>query len=69
MTALAVEVLAGEPLRHLALRRRRKLLRDVGKQLAALNFKIVNIDATIMAQAPRMTPHKARMIGNIAADL
>jgi 2-C-methyl-D-erythritol 2,4-cyclodiphosphate synthase len=47
----------------------RKLLRDVGKQLAALNFRIVNIDATIMAQAPRMTPHKARMIGNIAADL
>lgn len=47
----------------------RKLLRDVAKQLAALNFKIVNIDATIIAQAPRMTPHKARMIGNIAADL
>jgi 2-C-methyl-D-erythritol 2,4-cyclodiphosphate synthase len=47
----------------------RKLLRDVAKKLSALNFKVVNIDATIIAQAPRMAPHMARMIGNIAADL
>ncbi len=31
--------------------------------------RIVNVDATIVAQAPRMAPHVARMIGNIAADL
>ena len=32
-------------------------------------YAIVNIDATIVAEAPRMAPHVARMIGNIAADL
>jgi 2-C-methyl-D-erythritol 2,4-cyclodiphosphate synthase len=47
----------------------RELLRDVAKKLAALNLKVVNIDSTIIAQAPRMAPHKSRMIGNIAADL
>jgi 2-C-methyl-D-erythritol 2,4-cyclodiphosphate synthase len=47
----------------------RMLLRDVAKKLAALNLKVVNVDATIVAEAPRMTPHMARMIGNIAADL
>jgi len=41
----------------------------VAKKLAALNLKVVNIDSTIIAQAPRMAPHKMRMIGNIAADL
>jgi 2-C-methyl-D-erythritol 2,4-cyclodiphosphate synthase len=47
----------------------RMLLRDVAKKLAALKLKVVNVDATIVAEAPRMTPHMARMIGNIAADL
>jgi 2-C-methyl-D-erythritol 2,4-cyclodiphosphate synthase len=30
---------------------------------------VVNIDATILAQAPRMAPHMPRMAANIAADL
>ena len=47
----------------------RKLLRDVAKKLGSLNLQVVNIDATIIAQEPRMAPHVARMIGNIAADL
>ena len=47
----------------------RKLLRDVAKKLAARNLKVVNIDATIIAQEPRLAPHRERMIGNIAADL
>jgi 2-C-methyl-D-erythritol 2,4-cyclodiphosphate synthase len=47
----------------------RKLLRDVGKKLAQQKLRIVNIDATIIAQEPRMSPHMARMIGNIASDL
>ena len=47
----------------------RKLLRDVAKKVAALNLKVINIDATIIAQEPRMAPYKSRMIGNIAADL
>ena len=47
----------------------RKLLREVAKKLAVLSLRVVNIDATIIAQEPRMAPHVARMIGNIAADL
>lgn len=47
----------------------RTLLKDVGKKLGAQGFRVVNIDATIIAQAPRMGPHVAKMIGNIAADL
>ena len=47
----------------------RMLLRDVARKLAALKLRVVNVDATIVAQAPRMTPHFARMTGNIAADL
>ena len=47
----------------------RRLLRDVAKKIKERNFRIVNIDATILAQEPRMAPHIPRMIGNIAADL
>ncbi|MBI1943006.1 MAG: 2-C-methyl-D-erythritol 2,4-cyclodiphosphate synthase [Betaproteobacteria bacterium] len=47
----------------------RALLREIGKKIGAQGFRIVNIDATIIAEAPRMAPHVARMIGNIAADL
>ena len=45
----------------------RVLLREVKKKLGA--HRIVNIDATILAQAPRMAPHVPRMIEHIAADL
>ena len=47
----------------------RELLRATAKKLADAGYKIVNLDATIVAQAPRMAPHVAKMIGNIAADL
>jgi 2-C-methyl-D-erythritol 2,4-cyclodiphosphate synthase len=47
----------------------RALLRDVMSKLKAKKFKVLNVDATILAQEPRMAPHVARMIGNIAADL
>ena len=46
----------------------RALLRRVGLLLVPA-WTIVNIDATIIAQAPRMTPFKAQMRANIAADL
>jgi 2-C-methyl-D-erythritol 2,4-cyclodiphosphate synthase len=32
-------------------------------------MQIINLDATILAQEPRMAPHVARMIEHIAADL
>jgi 2-C-methyl-D-erythritol 2,4-cyclodiphosphate synthase len=47
----------------------RALLRDVAAKLAARNFRVINVDATILAQAPRMAPHMPRMSANIAADL
>ncbi len=47
----------------------RALLRKVGQLLEAGKFKVVNIDSTIIAQAPRMAPHIPAMVANIAADL
>jgi 2-C-methyl-D-erythritol 2,4-cyclodiphosphate synthase len=47
----------------------RVLLRDVARRLAAAGFRVVNVDATIIAQAPRMTPHMRQMVANIAHDL
>jgi len=47
----------------------RALLRDVAQKLREKRYRVVNIDATILAQAPRMAPHMPRMIANIAADL
>ena len=47
----------------------RELLRATGRKVAEAGYRIVNLDATIIAQEPRMAPHIARMIGNVAADL
>jgi 2-C-methyl-D-erythritol 2,4-cyclodiphosphate synthase len=47
----------------------RGLLRDVANKLKERNLRVINLDATILAQQPRMAPHIARMIANIAADL
>ena len=47
----------------------RMLLRDVAAKVKQQGYEIVNIDATIAAEAPRMAPHVKRMIANIAADL
>ena len=47
----------------------REILRATAKKIAEAGYRIVNVDATIIAQAPKMAPHVARMIGNIAADL
>jgi 2-C-methyl-D-erythritol 2,4-cyclodiphosphate synthase len=47
----------------------REILRATGRKVAEAGYRVVNIDATIIAQAPRMAPHVPKMIGNIAADL
>jgi 2-C-methyl-D-erythritol 2,4-cyclodiphosphate synthase len=47
----------------------RKLLRHVAELISSQALRVVNIDATIIAQAPRMGPHISRMQENIAADL
>jgi 2-C-methyl-D-erythritol 2,4-cyclodiphosphate synthase len=47
----------------------RILLRAVKDQLTAAGWRIVNVDATIHAQRPKMAPHIPRMIAVIAEDL
>jgi 2-C-methyl-D-erythritol 2,4-cyclodiphosphate synthase len=47
----------------------RELLREVARKLTALGFRVENVDATLIAQAPRMAPHIPQMRENIAADL
>ena len=47
----------------------RILLREVARLLKVAGFRVGNIDATIIAQAPKMAPHIVKMVENIAADL
>ncbi len=47
----------------------RVLLREVSRLVQAEGYRVVNIDATIVAQAPKMAPHVPAMVDNIAADL
>jgi 2-C-methyl-D-erythritol 2,4-cyclodiphosphate synthase len=47
----------------------RVLLRAAVQRVRQAGFAIANVDATIIAQAPKMAPHIAEMIANIAADL
>lgn len=47
----------------------RKLLREVKAAMTEKGWKVANIDSTIVAQAPRVSPYVAHMIANIAADL
>ncbi len=47
----------------------RKLLREVMRLLREKGYQLVNLDATIIAQAPRMAPHIPAMVSHIAEDL
>jgi 2-C-methyl-D-erythritol 2,4-cyclodiphosphate synthase len=47
----------------------RELLRQVAALVRARGHVVANIDATIIAQAPRMAPHIPAMVRNIAADV
>jgi 2-C-methyl-D-erythritol 2,4-cyclodiphosphate synthase len=47
----------------------RVLLRDAMKKVRAAGWEPVNIDATVHAQAPKIGPHAAAMVANIAQDL
>ena len=46
-----------------------ELLKHVGNLLAKHNYKIGNIDSTIIAQKPKMAPHIPTMRKNIADSL
>jgi len=47
----------------------RALLRHVAQLVAEQGYRIANLDATIIAQAPKMAPHIPAMVAHIAADL
>lgn len=47
----------------------RVLLREVCHLLGENNYRPINVDATIIAQMPKMSPHIPEMITNIANDL
>lgn len=47
----------------------RVLLRAAVQSVAEMGYVVGNVDATIIAQAPKMAPHIPQMEANIAADL
>ncbi|QJQ97160.1 MULTISPECIES: 2-C-methyl-D-erythritol 2,4-cyclodiphosphate synthase [Halomonadaceae] len=47
----------------------RELLRHVMALIANAGYRVGNLDATLMAQAPKMAPHIPAMVESIAADL
>jgi 2-C-methyl-D-erythritol 2,4-cyclodiphosphate synthase len=47
----------------------RTLLRDVAGKVREAGFSIANLDATVIAEAPKMARHIAAMVANLAADL
>lgn len=46
-----------------------ELLEETGHLLEEKGFAVVNIDASLLAQAPKVAPYKARMAENIAVAL
>jgi 2-C-methyl-D-erythritol 2,4-cyclodiphosphate synthase len=46
-----------------------KLLEHVGRLIKSKGYHIGNVDATIIAQKPKMAPHIKTMVSNIAAAL
>jgi 2-C-methyl-D-erythritol 2,4-cyclodiphosphate synthase len=47
----------------------RTLLREVAHRVVGTGYTIGNIDATIIAQAPKMAPYIAQMVSRIAEDI
>ena len=47
----------------------RALLREVRDRVAEAGWRAVNVDATVIAEAPRLAAHRDAMRANLAADL
>lgn len=47
----------------------RVLLREAFARVQAAGWQVVNVDATIHAQAPKIMPHAPAMVAHIATDL
>ena len=46
----------------------RKLLQQVAALLKDKGYKVANIDATVICEMPKLSPHTAQMCANIAMD-
>ncbi|GAA0835510.1 2-C-methyl-D-erythritol 2,4-cyclodiphosphate synthase [Cupriavidus pauculus] len=47
----------------------RVLLREAARRVREAGFEIGNVDATVIAQKPKLAPHIAGMVQNLAYDL
>lgn len=47
----------------------RELLRHVAMKIGEAGYVVSNVDATIIAQMPKMAPHISTMVSNISVDL
>jgi 2-C-methyl-D-erythritol 2,4-cyclodiphosphate synthase len=47
----------------------RVLLRGAVAKVGAAGWRVANVDATVICQTPKISPHVAAMCANIAADL
>ena len=47
----------------------RVLLRAAVSLVASAGWQVVNVDATLIAQQPKLAPHAPAMVANIAADM
>lgn len=45
------------------------LLREVVRVIGAAGYRVENIDATVLAQAPKLAPHREQMRQNLAAAM
>ncbi len=45
------------------------LLKKVATRLSCAGWRVVNVDCTVLAQAPKLAPHIGKMRGNIARAL
>ena len=45
------------------------ILKRVAKMLAEKNARVLNVDATVIAEAPKLAPHASKMRQNIAAAI
>lgn len=47
----------------------RVLLREAVRRVREAGYAVGNVDATVIAQQPKLAPHVAGMVANLAADL
>ncbi|MBC8204342.1 2-C-methyl-D-erythritol 2,4-cyclodiphosphate synthase [bacterium] len=45
------------------------ILADISRRITEAGFKIINIDSTLILEAPRISPYRHRMIDNLALSL